>query len=71
LVEKPLALQAKDINKLIKARDKAGVVVSEAFMVTYHPQWAKVRELLSKNKIGTLKHIQASFTYFKSSMDLT
>jgi len=64
LVEKPLALQARDINKLVNARDKAGVVVSEAFMVTYHPQWAKVRELVKKNKIGALRHIQASFTYY-------
>ena len=64
LVEKPLALKASQINALIKARDKAGVIVSEAFMVTYHPQWLKVRELLKKKTIGTLKHIQSSFTYF-------
>ncbi len=64
LVEKPLALKASEINKLIKARDKAGVVVSEAFMVTYHPQWIKVRELLSKGAIGTLRRIESSFTYF-------
>jgi predicted dehydrogenase len=64
LVEKPLALKATDINKLIKARDKAGVTVSEAFMVTYHPQWLKVRELLKKNTIGNLRCIQSSFTYY-------
>lgn len=64
LVEKPLALKAADINKLIRARDKAGVVVSEAFMVTYHPQWLKVRELLKKGTIGTLRRIDASFSYF-------
>lgn len=66
LVEKPLALKAIEINKLIKARDKAGVVVSEAYMVTYHPQWLKVRELLKKGTIGTLRHIDASFTYFNT-----
>ena len=64
LVEKPLALQARQIDKLIKARDKAGVVVSEAFMVTYHPQWLKVRELLKKKAIGTLRHIDAAFSYY-------
>lgn len=66
LVEKPLALKAVEINKLIKARDKAGVIVSEAFMVTYHPQWLKVRELLGKGTIGTLRHIDACFTYFNT-----
>ncbi len=64
LVEKPLALKASEISKLIRARDKAGVVVSEAFMVTYHPQWLKVRELLKKGTIGTLRRIESSFTYF-------
>lgn len=64
LVEKPLALKAKDIQKLIKARDKNNVLVSEAYMVTYHPQWLKVRELIEKGKIGALKHVQGAFSYY-------
>ena len=64
LVEKPLALRAKDIEPLIRARDEHGVTVSEAFMVVYHPQWAKVRELLARGAVGTLRRIEASFTYF-------
>ncbi len=63
LCEKPIALKAAEIKSLIKARDKHGVVVSEAFMVTYHPQWLKVRELISKGSIGKLRHVQASFAY--------
>ncbi len=69
LCEKPISLKAADINKLIKARDKAGVVVSEAFMVTYHPQWLKVRELLKKGVIGRLRMIDSSFTYFNKDAD--
>jgi predicted dehydrogenase len=64
LVEKPLALNAKDIAKLIKLRDKKKVLVCEAFMVTYHPQWLKVRELVASGAIGTLRHVQGAFTYF-------
>lgn len=64
LVEKPLALKAAEIARLIRARDKAGVMVCEAFMVTYHPQWLKVRDLLKKGAIGTPRRIDASFTYF-------
>lgn len=63
LVEKPLALRARDINAVIKARDASGLVVSEAFMVAYHPQWAKVRELLNKGAIGRLRMVQGSFAY--------
>ena len=64
LCEKPISLKASDINKLIKARNDSGLVVSEAFMVTYHPQWLKVKELVSKGAIGKLRMIDAAFSYF-------
>ena len=64
LVEKPLALKAEDIAPVIEARDAAGVVVAEAFMVTYHPQWHKVRELVAGGAIGTLRMVQGAFSYF-------
>ncbi|MBX2883691.1 MAG: Gfo/Idh/MocA family oxidoreductase [Granulosicoccus sp.] len=64
LCEKPIALKASEINKIIKARDRNDVVISEAFMVTYHPQWLKVKELLAKGTVGTLRQVDASFTYF-------
>jgi len=64
LCEKPIALKAADIKKLIKARDKHNVIVTEAFMMTYHPQWKKVQELIKKGRIGELCHVQGSFTYF-------
>ncbi|MFN7009010.1 MAG: Gfo/Idh/MocA family protein [Allorhizobium sp.] len=64
LCEKPIALKAADIDPLIAARDRNGVLVSEAFMVTYTPVWRKVRELLSEGAIGRLRHVQGVFTYF-------
>ena len=63
LVEKPLALDAKDILPLIELRDRKKVLICEAFMVVYHPQWIKVRELIASGAIGTLKHVQGAFTY--------
>lgn len=64
LCEKPIAIDAKDIKKIIKARDKHQVVVTEAFMVTYHPQWLKVAELIKKGRIGELRHVQGAFSYY-------
>jgi predicted dehydrogenase len=64
LVEKPLALRASDIQQVIDARDRNAVVVSEAFMVFYHPQWTKVRELIAAGAIGRLRHVQGAFSYF-------
>ncbi|TIP86762.1 MAG: Gfo/Idh/MocA family oxidoreductase [Mesorhizobium sp.] len=64
LVEKPLALDAKDIPPLIKLRDAKNVLVCEAFMVVYHPQWIKVRELIANGAIGRLRHVQGAFSYY-------
>ncbi len=64
LVEKPLALDAKDIAPLIKLRDQKKVLVCEAFMVIYHPQWIKVRDLIASGAIGRLRHVQGAFSYY-------
>ncbi|MDP3898121.1 MAG: Gfo/Idh/MocA family oxidoreductase [Mesorhizobium sp.] len=69
LVEKPLALNAADIGQVIAARDRNGVTVSEAFMVSYHPQWLMVRELIAADAIGRLRHVQGAFTYFNKDPD--
>ncbi|WP_429810801.1 Gfo/Idh/MocA family protein [Ensifer sp. B1-9] len=64
LCEKPIALRASEIDALIAARDRNGVLVAEAFMVTYSPVWRKVRALLAEGAIGRLRHVQGAFTYF-------
>ena len=64
LVEKPLALDAKDVPPLIKLRDEKKVLVCEAFMVVYHPQWIKVRDLIAGGAIGRLRHVQGAFSYY-------
>lgn len=69
LVEKPLALRAADIQPVIDARDRNKVMVSEAFMVFYHPQWAKIRELIAAGAIGRLRHVQGAFSYFNRDPD--
>ncbi|PBB18412.1 Gfo/Idh/MocA family oxidoreductase [Mesorhizobium sp. WSM4313] len=64
LVEKPLALDAKDIPPLIRLRDEKKVLVCEAFMVVYHPQWIKVRDLIASGALGRLRHVQGAFSYY-------
>lgn len=63
LCEKPIALDANEASKLIEARDRAGVLIQEAFMVRYHPQWLRVRELVRNGRIGTLRSVQGFFSY--------
>ncbi|MGH6884725.1 MAG: Gfo/Idh/MocA family protein, partial [Geminicoccales bacterium] len=63
LCEKPVALTAEEAAKLIEARDRAGVLVQEAFMVRCHPQWLRARELVREGGIGELRVVQGSFGY--------
>ncbi len=63
LCEKPIALKAAEIDQLIQARDAAGVVAGEAFMVTHHPQWHRVREVIQSGEIGALKVVQGAFAF--------
>jgi len=64
LCEKPIALKASEIDRLIAARDRHKVVISEAFMVTYAPVWLKVKELLAQGAIGDLRFVQGAFSYY-------
>lgn len=63
LVEKPLALKAEDIEPLIAAQSQAGLLAAEAYMIVHHPQWQKVRSLISEGAIGDLVQIDGMFTY--------
>jgi predicted dehydrogenase len=64
LCEKPIALKAAEIDGLIAARDAAGRVAAEAFMVVHHPQWARVQEILASGEIGELRQVQGAFSFF-------
>ncbi|MGH9362872.1 MAG: Gfo/Idh/MocA family protein, partial [Thermoanaerobaculia bacterium] len=63
LCEKPLALTAAEARTLIEARDRAGVLIAEAFMVRSHPQWLRAREIARSGRIGAVRAIQGFFSY--------
>jgi len=68
LCEKPIALKAEEIDGLISARDRSGLLAAEAFMVVHHPQWKRIRELLSEGVIGDLRHVQGAFSFFNDDL---
>ncbi len=63
LCEKPIALDAKEAQALVAARDSAGKLVAEAFMVRYHPQWRRAREIARSGALGEVRAIQTFFSY--------
>lgn len=63
LCEKPIALSAAEAQSLIAVRDASEVLIQEAFMVRYHPQWLRVRSLVRSGRIGSLRSVQGFFSY--------
>ncbi|MCX8520421.1 MAG: Gfo/Idh/MocA family oxidoreductase, partial [Rhodoferax sp.] len=62
LCEKPVALNAAEAAQL---REVAGkVIIMEAFMVRFHPQWLGVRERVRAGELGDLRVVQSYFSYF-------
>jgi len=62
LCEKPIALTADEAEQLRAAARK--VHIMEAFMVRFHPQWLRARELVRQGRVGTLRAVQMLFCYF-------
>jgi predicted dehydrogenase len=63
LIEKPMAIRVQDIDAIEAAAKKAGVKVMEGFMYRFHPQHAKVRELIESGLIGDVLSCRASFSF--------
>ena len=61
LCEKPIALDAAQAASLRAAADR--VLIAEAFMVRFHPQWLRARELVRGGRIGALRVVQMFFGY--------
>ncbi len=61
LCEKPMALDAAEVEGLIEIKDRTGVQIGEAFTVRSHPQWLGVRDMVSDGRIGRLRAMQAFF----------
>jgi predicted dehydrogenase len=65
LCEKPLALSSLEAQQLVDvAQRHPHLKVMEAFMYRHHPQWQKALSLVREGRIGTLRTIQAFFSYF-------
>ncbi|MGA2043998.1 MAG: Gfo/Idh/MocA family oxidoreductase [Roseiarcus sp.] len=63
LCEKPIALNAEEADTLLDARARSGKLVAEAFMVRFHPQWRRAREIALSGEIGAPTAIQTFFSY--------
>lgn len=64
LCEKPIGMSADEARKLQAVSEAhPELKLMEAFMYRHHPQWVETKRLVDSGEIGTLKSIQAAFSY--------
>lgn len=68
LCEKPITMEAGEFDALIAARDAAGKLAAEAYMIVHHPQWVRAREMVQGGTIGALRHVTAAFSFDNRDM---
>lgn len=63
LCEKPLACNAKEAAEMVAAAAKHDRLLVEAFMYRFHPQIAELAARVRGGAIGTLKTVEAGFSF--------
>ncbi|MFI5233821.1 MAG: Gfo/Idh/MocA family protein [Gemmatimonadales bacterium] len=69
ICEKPLAINARDCEEMLRVAESSGRLLAEAFMYRHHPQIARVRELVKSGVIGQVMVVEASFRFPLSNPD--
>jgi D-xylose 1-dehydrogenase (NADP+, D-xylono-1,5-lactone-forming) len=63
LCEKPLSRHTGEVEAAFDAADRAGLLLSEAFMYRHNPQTKKLTQLVEDGAIGELRFVRSVFSY--------
>jgi predicted dehydrogenase len=63
LCEKPFAMDAAQAKTMTATAKEKGLLLMEAFMYRFHPQWRRAREIVASGELGQLRAIQSWFSY--------
>ena len=69
LCEKPLAMDAAQAEEAVEHARRKKVLLMEAFMYRFHPQWQRVRELIRSGEIGRVQAVHTFFSYHLTDPD--
>lgn len=64
LCEKPAAITQAEAIEMIGVCQKENVLFMEAFMYAFHPQHARVKELVESGVIGDVSYMTAGFSFY-------
>ncbi|XP_051997936.1 trans-1,2-dihydrobenzene-1,2-diol dehydrogenase-like [Xyrauchen texanus] len=59
LIEKPLAMNAGEVNKLVASANKNKVFLMEALWTRFFPVSVEIRKLLARGEVGEVKMVRA------------
>ena len=63
LCEKPLSRHPREVEAAFDAAERAGCLLSEAFMYRHNPQTKRAKQLVDEGAIGELRLIRSAFSY--------
>ena len=63
ICEKPFSKHPEDVEASFDAAERAGRLLTEAFMYRHNPQTAKLAELVRDGAIGELRVVRSAFSY--------
>jgi predicted dehydrogenase len=63
LCEKPLGMNAQEAVEAAEYCKKKGILVMEAFMYRFHPQWIRAAEIVRAGELGTIMATAGIFSY--------
>lgn len=63
LCEKPFALTLAEVDAMIAAATRSGLVLAEAFMYRHHPQTKLIKTWIRDGRLGELVSVTASFNF--------
>jgi predicted dehydrogenase len=63
LCEKPYSRSPADVEEAFAAAERAGLVLTEAFMYRHHPQTRLLQSLVAEGRIGRLRVVRTTFTF--------
>jgi predicted dehydrogenase len=63
LCEKPMTRKTSEVEEAFDAAEKAGRLLSEAFMYRHNPQTKRVTQLVNEGAIGELRVVRSVFSY--------
>jgi D-xylose 1-dehydrogenase (NADP+, D-xylono-1,5-lactone-forming) len=63
ICEKPLSRHPEDVEQAFDAAERAGRLLTEAFMYRHNPQTSRLVELVRDGAIGELRLVRSAFSY--------